>query len=181
MEHQKILNLLNEGNDFKCLKRKWNIVSNQSNANYNAGNEIIYNTKVLKSSLCDYNDAYILVRGDIVTITQNIPVQVAFKTCAHLTKHITKIDGTTIHDAEDLHLVMSMCNLIEYSSNYSETTRSLLFYFIDKATNFNADIADNNNSKPLEYKIKLLGNNEDWWSEWNSPKCNNCFTIKIFK
>ena len=55
MEHQKILNLLNEANDFKFVKRKWNIVNDHSNANYGVGNEIIYNTEVLKSNLCDYN------------------------------------------------------------------------------------------------------------------------------
>ena len=60
MEHQKILNLLNEANDSKFVKRKWNIVNDQSNANYGVGNEIIYYTEVLKSNLCDYNDAYIL-------------------------------------------------------------------------------------------------------------------------
>ena len=43
-------------------------------------------------------------------------------------------------DAENLHLVMSMYNLIEYSSNYSETTRSVWFYAKDEATNFNADM-----------------------------------------
>ena len=31
------------------------------------GNEIIYNTEVSKSNLCDYNDAYILVRGGITS------------------------------------------------------------------------------------------------------------------
>ena len=41
MENQKILNLLNEENDFKFVTRKWNIVNDQSNANYDAGNEII--------------------------------------------------------------------------------------------------------------------------------------------
>ena len=55
MEHQKILNLLNEANDSKFVKRKWNIVNDQSNANHGVGNEIIYNTEVLKSNLCDYN------------------------------------------------------------------------------------------------------------------------------
>ena len=57
MEHQKILNLLNETNDPKFVTRKWNIVNDQSNANYDKGDEIIYNTEVLKSNLCDYNDA----------------------------------------------------------------------------------------------------------------------------
>ena len=68
MEHQKTLNLLNEANDSKFLTRKWNIFNDQSNANFDVGNEIIYNTEVLKSSLCDYNDAYILVRGNITII-----------------------------------------------------------------------------------------------------------------
>ena len=56
MEHQKILNLLNEANDSKFVTKKWNIVNDQSNANYDEGNEIVYNAKVLKSDLCDYND-----------------------------------------------------------------------------------------------------------------------------
>ena len=49
MEHQKILNLLNEANDSKFVTRKWNIVNDQSNANYDAGNETVFNTEVLKS------------------------------------------------------------------------------------------------------------------------------------
>ena len=50
------------------MTRKWNIVNDQSNANYDVGNEVIYNTKVLKSDLCDYSDAYILVKGNISII-----------------------------------------------------------------------------------------------------------------
>ena len=62
MEHQKILNSLNEAGDSKFVTRKWNIISDQSNTNYDVGNRIIYDTEVLKSNLCDFNDAYILVR-----------------------------------------------------------------------------------------------------------------------
>ena len=102
--------------------RKWNFVNDQLNANYDAGNEINYDTEVLKSNLCDYKDAYILVTGDIVTTANNNPTPVAFKNCATFTKCIIKIDGTTTDNAEDLDLVMLMYNLIEYSSNYSETT-----------------------------------------------------------
>ena len=65
MEHQKILNLLNKANDSNDLTRKWNIVSDRSNANSDVRNEITFNTEVLKANLCDNNDAYILVRGDI--------------------------------------------------------------------------------------------------------------------
>ena len=59
MQYQK---LLNERNNSKFLTRKWNIVNDNSIANYQEGNEITYDTEVLKSKLCDYNDAYILVR-----------------------------------------------------------------------------------------------------------------------
>ena len=53
MEHKKTLNLLNEASDSKFVTRKWNIVNDQSNANYDLANETIYNTEVLKSSLCN--------------------------------------------------------------------------------------------------------------------------------
>ena len=59
MEHQQILNLLNEASGSKFVARKWNIVNDNSNTNYNAIDEITYNAEVLKSSLCNYNNAYI--------------------------------------------------------------------------------------------------------------------------
>ena len=83
----------------------------------------------------------------------------AFKNCISFINCITKIDGTTIDDAEDLDLVMSMKNLIEYSSNFSETTESLWFYSKNEETKFNATIA-NNSFKSFECKTKLLGNAE---------------------
>ena len=89
---------------------------------------------------------YILVKGDITINGHNVS-KVSFKDCAPFTKWITKFDGTTIDDAEDSDLVMPMYNLTEYSSNYSETTRSLWFYSNDKAINFNADIVNINNFK----------------------------------
>ena len=45
MEHQKILNLLNDANDSKFMIRRWNIVNDQSYAYY-AVNEVIYNAEV---------------------------------------------------------------------------------------------------------------------------------------
>ena len=53
---------------------------------------------------------------------------------------------------------MAIYNLIEYSSSYSETARSLWFYSKDEATSFNASIANNNYFKSFECKAKLLGN-----------------------
>ena len=160
MEHQKILNSLNEANDSKFVTREWNIVNDQSNANYDTGNEIIYNTEVLKFNICDSNDAYILVRGDIITTACSITTKVTFENRAPFTKCITKIYGTTIDDDEDLGLVIPMYSLIEHNSNYSETAGSLWFNSKNEATNFNAYIANNNNFKFFEYQAKFLGNIE---------------------
>ena len=99
MKHQKILHLLNEANDFEFVRRKWNIVSDNSRTNYEVGSKIIYNTEILKSNLCDYNNTYILVRANIAIIGHQV-TQVACKNCAPFTKCITKIEGTTIDDAE---------------------------------------------------------------------------------
>ena len=66
---------------------------------------------MLESKLCDYNDAYILVKGDI-TVIAAVATQVSLKNCRPFTKYITTID-----DAEELDLSMSMYNLIEYSLN----------------------------------------------------------------
>ena len=74
------------------------------------GNEVIYNTEVLKSNICD-NNVYILVKRDI-TVTTAPATPVLFKNCAPLTKYITKINRTTMDDAEYLDLVMPMYNLI---------------------------------------------------------------------
>ena len=57
-------------NDSKFVTRKWNNVNN-SKANYGVGNEITYNTEVLKPNLCDYRDGYILVTGNITIIGDN--------------------------------------------------------------------------------------------------------------
>ena len=105
---------MNEANDSKFVTRKWNIVNDNSEASYSAANDITYNAEVLKSSLCNYNDGYILVTGAI-TVTTAPVTQVSIKNCAPFTKCITKIDETTIDDAEDLNLAMRMYNLIEYS------------------------------------------------------------------
>ena len=117
-----------------------------SNAKYEVGNEIIYNIELLKSNVCDYSDAYILVKGNI-TVTAAPATQGTFKNCTPFIKCITKIDGTTIDDVEDLDLVMSMYNVIEYSSNYSKTTGSLWFNSKDEATDFNNNIKNTDDFK----------------------------------
>ena len=165
---------MNEPSNSKFVTRKWDIVNNQLKANYNVGNEIIYNTGVLKSNPCDYSGAYILVKDDRSGNTCSI-----YKLCT-ITKCITKINGTTIDDAEVLDLIMSMYNLVEGSSNYSEVTESLYFYSKDGANNFNAVIANDNNSKSFKYKAKSLRNTVSD-GKIRNKKYNYCCSIKIFK
>ena len=100
---------MNEASDFKIATRSWNILNDWSN--YDVESEIIYNTEVLKFNVCDYNESYILIRGNIIIIRHQA-TQVAFKNCALFTKFITKIDETTTDDAEDLDLFMAMYNMI---------------------------------------------------------------------
>ena len=122
------------------------------------GNEIIYSTEVLKSNQCGYSDAYILIRRNITVIGRNLATKVAFKNCAPFVKCIKKIDGTTTDDVVDLDLVMPMYKLLEYSSNYSDTTGNLWFYSKDDAVSFSGNIVSNSKFKTFEYKTRLIGN-----------------------
>ena len=81
------------------MTRKWNIVNDQSKANYDVGTQTFYNTEVLKSDLCDYNDAYILVRGAITVVGDN-ETQVSLTNCPPFIKCITKFDGKTTKDLD---------------------------------------------------------------------------------
>ena len=108
----------------------------------------------MKSNLCDYNSAYILVRVNLIIIGHTA-TQVAFSNCAPFTNCTTKFIGTAIEDAEELDLAMPMYNSLEYSSNYTDTKGSVWFYSEVEGTNFNADIG-NNNFRSFLYEAKLL-------------------------
>ena len=146
------MNLLKEASNSWLLTRKWNILNEQSNANYDVANEIIYDTELLKSNLYDYNDVYFLVR-DNITIIGHAVTQIASKDA--------KSESTAIGGAENLDLVMSMYSLIEYNSNYSDTTGSLWFQSKEEATTFDADIGNNNTFKSFKYKAKLFKDKVD--------------------
>ena len=78
---------------------------------------------MLRSSLCDYSDAYILVKGNIsvyntAAAPYNRNQKVIFKNCAPFTDCICKVNHTQVDNAQDTDIVIPMCNLIEYSDNY---------------------------------------------------------------
>ena len=88
-------------------------------------------------------------------VAGNIATQIAFKNCAPFIRCITKIDGTTKDDGEDLDLVMPIYNLLEYCSNSFDTTSSSWFYSKNEAIDFNADIEDTNTFKCSSCKWKF--------------------------
>ena len=88
---------------------------------------------MLSSSLCNYSDTYILVKGNISvnnTVAadadaNNTNKKVIFKNCAPFTDCISKINNTQVDNAKDIDTVMPMYDLIEYSNNYSKISESL--------------------------------------------------------
>ena len=124
---------------------------------------------MLKSSLCDYSDAYILVKGTITVnntaaqgaAANNTNKKVIFKNCAPFTNCISEINNTQIDNAKDIDIVMSMYNLIEYSDNYAKTTGSLWQYCKDiPALNVNDEITrftEANLTDSFNFKVKITG------------------------
>ena len=122
---------------------------------------------MLKSSLCDYSDAYILVKGKITIAGEGTDVTarqaderdkgVVFKICAPFINCISEINNTQIDNAKDIDIVMPMYNLIEYSDNYAKTTGSLWQYFRDEPVDDDDDDDDIEDSKSFKSKTKITG------------------------
>ena len=172
MEYQKIANLIDNGASNQSSKfRTKNLVeiNDESRGAYNINSQIKFKTTMLKSSLCDYSDAYILVKGTISvnnTAAQGAAVnntnkKVIFKNCAPFTNCISEINNTQIDNAKDIDIVMPMYNLIEYSDNYAKTTGSLWQYCKDipaRDNNNEIDIFGTNNlTDSFDFKEKFTG------------------------
>ena len=126
---------------------------------------------MLRSSLCDYGDAYILVKGNISvdntaaagTAANNTAKKVIFKNCAPFTNCISKINNIQIDNAEYIDRVMPMYNLIEYiqlfKNSYSKTFGSLWQYCKEiPAVNDAGNIANFNGANATDsfnFKTKI--------------------------
>ena len=192
MEFQKIVNFLDTTSDNEDLPmfvtKKWIEVYDQSEGNYNVNNEIRIKKSMLRSDLCDFSDAYIVVKGNI-TVTKkkftaddidapnntaaNVTAtntannnafgdeKLVFKNKAPFINCISKINGVKIDNAEDLDVVMPMYNLLEYIKNYRKTTGSLRNYYRDEPS---STIGANNithsilNSESFDYKANFMEN-----------------------
>ena len=169
MQYQKIANLLNDATNksSKFRTKNWVEINDDIRGAYSPNKQIRFKTAMLRSSLCDYSDAYILVKGNIAVnntagaAANNTNKKVIFKNCAPFTNCISKINNTQIDNAEYIDIVMPMYNLIEYSDNYSKTSGSLWKYCKEiPAVNNAGDIVEFNGANATDsfnFKTKITG------------------------
>ena len=160
MEFQKSVNFLDTTSDDKDLPtfitKKWTEVYVQSEVN----KEVRIKTLMLRYDLCDFNYAYIIVKGTITVVRPNNAKRnkaVAFKNNAPFINCIPKVNDVKIDNAENLDVVMPVYNLIEYSKNYRKTTGSLWNYYRDQPSD-----TLSSNPESFKYKISITGNDCNW-------------------
>ena len=175
MEYQKIANLLNNGSNkpSKFRTKNWVEINDDVRGAYSPNKQIRFKTSMLRSSLCDYSDAYILVKGNITVnntaadgaAANNTDKKVIFKNCAPFTNCISKINNAQIDNAEYIDIVIPMYNLIEYSDNFSKTSGSLWQYCKDiPVVNNDGNIVmfnEANDTDSLNFKSKIIGKTND--------------------
>ena len=137
MEYQKIANLIDDASNqpSKFRTKNWVEINAESRGTYNVNSQIKFKTTMLKSSLCDYSDAYILAKGKITIAGAGADAAarqaderdkaVAFKNCAPFTNCISEINNTQIDNGKDVNIAMPMYNLIAYSDKNAKTSGSL--------------------------------------------------------
>ena len=145
----------------KFRTKNWVEINDESRGTYNVNSQIEFKTTMLKFSLCDCSDAYILAKGKITITGEGGDVAatqadekdkgVAFKNCAPFTNCISKMNNTQIDNDKDIDTVMPMYNLLEYSDNYTKTSGSLWQYYRDDPNN------NLTNSRSFKSKIKITG------------------------
>ena len=107
----------------KFRTKNWVEINDESRGTYNVNSQIKFKTAMLKSSLCDYSDVYILVKGKITTTGRGADAAarqaderdkgIVLKNCAPFTNYIREINNTHIDNAKDIDIVMPMINFIE--------------------------------------------------------------------
>ena len=168
MEYQKIAKLLydasNQPSKFKT--KNWVEVNDKSRGTYNVNDQIKFKTSMLKSSLCDYGDAYILVKGTITVNNSaaadadanNTNKKVIFKNFAAPTNCINEINNTQIDNTKDINVIMPLYNLLEYSPAYEKTSDLLWKYYKDipavENNNSIVNFTDKNLTDSFNFKFK---------------------------
>ena len=118
MECQKITNLLDNASNqpSKCRTKNWIEINDESRGLYSVNSQIKFKTTMLRSNICDYADAYILVKRIITVadtsaagaVANNNNKKVVFKNCVPFPNCISEINNTQIDDAKNINIVMPM-------------------------------------------------------------------------
>ena len=123
----------------ESLEKKCGLNLMMNHTELNSNSQIKFKILVLKSSLYDYSDAYILVNATITVLNTrangtnpNNRKNVVIKNSAPFTNCISKINNTQIDNAKEIDIVMLMYILIECSDNYSKTSSKLWDYYSDE-------------------------------------------------
>ena len=175
MEYEKIANLIDDASSqsSKFRTKNWVEINDKSRGTYKVNSQIKFKTTMLKSSLCDYSNANIIVKGTITVnntaadgaAANNINKKVIFKNCTPVTNWISEINNTQVDNAKDIDIVMPMYNLIEYSDNYAKTSGSLWQYCKDiPPVNNNNAIVDFTGAyltNSINFKAKVTGQTGD--------------------
>ena len=163
MEYQKITNLLDYSSNktSKFRTKNWVEINDESTRTHNDDKKIRFKTTMLKFSLCDYSDTYILVKGKITITGEGDTAAlrqaderdkgVAFKNCAPIIACKSDINNVEIDHCQNIDIIMTMYNLIEYSDNYAKASGSLWQYYRDEPHDNLAD------SESFKSKIKTTG------------------------
>ena len=145
------------------LNKNWVKINDESRGTYNVNSQIKFKNTMLKSSLCDCSDACIVITGTIAVNNtaaadadaNNTNKNVVFRNCSNC---ISQINNTQVDNAKDIDIVKPMYNLIEYSDNYSKTSRSLWQYCKDLPAvdnnNVIVNFAENNLTDSFNFKEK---------------------------
>ena len=125
-------NALNQPSKFKT--KNWVEINEDLHRVYATASQVKFKTSLLRSSLCDYDDAYILVTvsntGTAGEDPHNRNKKVIYKNCTSFTDCISEINNTEIDHAKDIDVAMPMYNLTEYT--YGKTSGSLWQYYRDE-------------------------------------------------
>ena len=97
--------------------------------------------------------------ADTAGITLAAATEVLFKNCAPFKGCRTDINDTFVDYTNFIKIAMAVYNLIEYSDNYSDSSRSLLGSKIQDVVN-NADVTNDDNASWFKYKANLIANTE---------------------
>ena len=126
----------------KFRTTSWVEINDKSRGTYNTNCQINFKNTMLKSSLHNYSDSYIFIKGTITVVgvgadtaakqADKRNTKVLFKNHLPLIGCISNIDNTRVDNSRHFEAIMSMYNLTEYRDSYSNTLGSLWLYYRDK-------------------------------------------------